>query len=85
GHRWDAMDPMIRIDTGRAHLRLGDLDAAAAEFEPLLAADVGRQPDMVHATLKALATELSTPRWRKVASAKSLVETLLSEQPSARH
>jgi hypothetical protein len=84
-HRWEAMEPMIRIDTGRAHLRLGDLDGAAAEVEPLLTADVSRQPDMVRATLKILAAELSAPRWRGAATAKNLVEALLSKQTSVRH
>lgn len=83
--RWDAMDAMIRIDTGRAHLRLDDLDSAAVELEPLLEADVARQPDMVRATLKSLAAELSAPRWVKAATARSLVETLLAAQPSVRH
>lgn len=83
--RWDAMDAMIRIDAGRAHLRMDDLDSAAVELEPLITADVSRQPDMVRATLKNLAAELSAPRWGKAATARSMVETLLSAQPSVRH
>ncbi|WP_329047966.1 hypothetical protein OG738_36990 [Amycolatopsis sp. NBC_01488] len=81
--RWAAMDPMIRIDTGRAHLRLDDLDGAAAQVEPLLAADVAKQPDMVHAMLKVLAVELSGPRWGKAATARHLAEALLDTQTTA--
>lgn len=84
-YRWDAMDAMIRIDAGRAHLRMDDLDSAAVELEPLISADVSRQPDMVRATLKTLAAELSTPRWGKATTARSMVETLLSAQSSVRH
>ncbi|WP_290057937.1 hypothetical protein [Amycolatopsis solani] len=83
-HRWEAMDPMIRIDTGRAHLRLGDLDGAAAQVEPVLAANVGKQPDMVHAMLKVLATELTDPRWRATATARNLAESVLDAHASAR-
>ncbi|WP_370963670.1 hypothetical protein [Amycolatopsis sp. cg9] len=83
-HRWEAMDPMIRIDTGRAHLRLGDLDGAAAQVEQVLAADVGKQPDMVHAMLKVLATELNEPRWRKAVTARNLAEAVLDAHASAR-
>jgi hypothetical protein len=83
-NRWEAMDPMIRIDMGRAHLRLDDLEGAAAQVEPLLIADVGRQPDMVRAMLKVLAAELSDPRWRTATTARDLVETLLDAQASAR-
>ncbi|MFB9684370.1 hypothetical protein [Amycolatopsis plumensis] len=83
-NRWDAMDPMIRIDTGRAHLRLDDLEGAAAEVEPLLDAGVGRQPDMVRAMLKLLATELSGPRWRSATTARTLAEALLDAHASAR-
>jgi len=82
-NRWEAMDPMIRIDTGRAHLRLGDLEGAAAQVEPLLVADVGRQPDMVRATLKLLATELSGPRWQSATTARNLAEALLDAHASA--
>ncbi|MEV6879842.1 hypothetical protein [Amycolatopsis sp. NPDC051128] len=83
-NRWEAMDPMIRIDTGRAHLRLDDLEGAAAHVEPLLATDVGKQPDMVRATLKLLATELSGPRWQSATTAKNLTEALLDAHASAR-
>ncbi|WP_439380645.1 hypothetical protein [Amycolatopsis lexingtonensis] len=83
-HRWEAMDPMIRIDTGRAHLRLGDLDGAAAQVEQVLSADVGKQPDMVHAMLKVLATELNEPRWRAAATARDLAEAVLDAHASAR-
>jgi hypothetical protein len=83
-NRWEAMDPMIRIDTGRAHLRLDDLDGAAAQLEPLLATDVDKQPDMVRSMLKVLATELSGPRWRTAPTAKNLAEALLDAQASAR-
>lgn len=83
-NRWEAMDPMIRIDTGRAHLRLDDLEGAAAHVEPVLDAGVGRQPDMVHATLKLLATELSGPRWRAATTARNLAEALLDAHASAR-
>ncbi|MDX3195805.1 hypothetical protein PV458_46030 [Streptomyces sp. MN03-5084-2B] len=83
-HRWDAMDPMIRIDTGRAHLRLDDLDGAAAQVEPLLDAGVGQQPDMVHAMLKLMAAELSGPRWRSATTARNLAEALLDAHASAR-
>jgi len=83
-HRWEAMDPMIRIDTGRAHLRLGDLEGAAAQVEPLLDTGVGRQPDMVHAMLKLMAAELSGPRWRSATTARNLAEALLDAHASAR-
>ncbi|WP_410570950.1 hypothetical protein [Amycolatopsis sp. cmx-4-61] len=83
-NRWEAMDPMIRIDTGRAHLRLDDLDGAAAQVAPLLDAGVGKQPDMVRAMLKLLATELSGPRWRSAATARHLAEALLDAHASAR-
>ncbi|EOD67106.1 hypothetical protein, partial [Amycolatopsis vancoresmycina] len=83
-NRWDAMDPMIRIDMGRAHLRLDDLDAAAAQVEPLLDAGVGKQPDMVRAMLKLMATELSAPRWRSATTARTLAEALLDAHASAR-
>ncbi|MCR6481929.1 hypothetical protein M8542_03785 [Amycolatopsis sp. OK19-0408] len=82
--RWEAMDPMIRIDTGRAHLRLDDLDGAAAQVEPLLATDVAKQPEMVRAMLKVLAGELAGPRWREAATARNLAEALLDAQSSAR-
>ncbi|WP_240521473.1 hypothetical protein [Amycolatopsis vastitatis] len=75
-NRWEAMDPMIRIDTGRAYLRLDDLEGAAAHVEPLLEADVAKQPDMVRATLKLLAAELSGPRWRPAPAARHLAEAL---------
>ncbi|WP_410642772.1 hypothetical protein [Amycolatopsis sp. lyj-346] len=81
-NRWEAMDPMIRIDTGRAHLRLDDLEGAAAQVEPLLDAGVGKQPDMVRATLKLLATELSGPRWRTATTARNLAEALLDAHAS---
>lgn len=83
-HRWEAMDPMIRIDTGRAHLRLDDLDGAAAQVEPVLATDVGKQPDMVRAMLKILAAELAGPRWRSAATARNLAEAVLDAHASAR-
>ncbi|WP_328616481.1 hypothetical protein OHS18_07850 [Amycolatopsis sp. NBC_00355] len=83
-NRWEAMDPMIRIDTGRTHLLLDDLEGAAAQVEPLLIADVGRQPDMVRAMLKVLAAELSGPRWRSVTTARNLAEALVDAQASAR-
>jgi hypothetical protein len=83
-NRWEAMDPMIRIDMGRARLRLDDLEGAAAQVEPLLITDVGRQPDMVRAMLKVLATELSGPRWRTTTTARNLAEALLDAQASAR-
>ncbi len=82
--RWEAMDPMIRIDTGRAHLRLDDLEGAVAQVEPLLAAGVGKQPDMVRAMLKVMATELSGPRWRSATTARNLAEALLAAHASAR-
>ncbi|MGV9362247.1 hypothetical protein [Amycolatopsis sp. NPDC003731] len=83
-NRWEAMDPMIRIDTGRAHLQLDDLDGAAAQVEPLLDAGVGKQPDMVRAMLKLMATELSGPRWRSATTARNLAEALLDAHASAR-
>ncbi|MEV7097486.1 hypothetical protein AB0M80_32010 [Amycolatopsis sp. NPDC051045] len=83
-NRWEAMDPMIRIDTGRAHLRLDDLEGAAAQVAPLLDAGVGKQPDMVRATLKLLTTELSGPRWRSATTARNLAEALLDAHASAR-
>jgi hypothetical protein len=83
--RWEAMDPMIRIDTGRAHLQLGDLDAAAAQVEPLLAADVSRQPDMVRAMLHVLTDDLSDSRWTRATAARGLVDALLNAQNSIRH
>jgi hypothetical protein len=79
-NRWEAMDPMIRIDTGRTHLRLGDLDAAAAEVEPVVSADVSRQPDMVRSMLRVLATELSAPPWRDASTARDLAEALHSKK-----
>lgn len=82
--RWEAMDPMIRIDTGRAHLRLGDLDGAAAQVGPLLDVGVGKQPDMVRAMLKLMVTELAGPRWRSATTARNLAEALLDAHPSAR-
>jgi hypothetical protein len=82
--RWEAMDPMIRIDTGRAHLRLGDLDGAAAQVGPLLDVGVGRQPDMVRAMLKLMVTDLAGPRWRSATTARNLAEALLDAHPSAR-
>jgi hypothetical protein len=82
-NRWEAMDPMIRIDTGRTHLRLDDLEGAAAQVEPLLIADVSRHPDMVRAMLKVLAAELSGPRWRTVTTARNLAEAVLDAQASA--
>ncbi|GAB1691225.1 hypothetical protein [Krasilnikovia sp. M28-CT-15] len=78
--RWEAMDPMIRIDTARAHLRLGELDGTAAEIEPLLSTDIGRRPDMVRAMLKVLATELTGPGWHKSKTAESLAEALRDAQ-----
>ncbi len=83
-NRWEAMDPMIRIDMGRAHLLLDDLEGAAAQVEPLLIADVSRQPDMVRAMLKVLAAELSGPRWRSVPTARNLAEALVDAQASTR-
>ncbi|SEC70410.1 hypothetical protein SAMN04489727_4759 [Amycolatopsis tolypomycina] len=83
-NRWEAMDPMIRIDMGRAHLRLDDLEGAAAQVEPLLTAGVGKQPDMVRAMLKLMATELSGPRWRSATTARHLAEALLDAHASAR-
>ncbi|WIX91881.1 hypothetical protein [Amycolatopsis sp. DG1A-15b] len=83
-NRWEAMDPMIRIDTGRAHLRLGDLDGAAAQVGPLLDVGVGKQPDMVRAMLKLMVTELAGPRWRSATTARNLAEALLDAHPSAR-
>jgi hypothetical protein len=79
-HRWEAMEPMIGIDTGRALLRLGDLEAAAAEVEPLVSADVSRQPDMVRSMLQVLTRELTDPRWRKAATARNLIDALASAQ-----
>jgi hypothetical protein len=83
-HRWEAMEPMIRIDTGRAHLQRGDLDAAAAEVEPLLTADVSRQPDMVRSMLEVLTKELADPRWDKAKVAQNLVDALMNGQRSIR-
>jgi hypothetical protein len=83
-NRWEAMDPMIRIDTGRAHLRLDDLDGAAAQVGPLLEAGVGKQPDMVRAMLKLMVTELAAPRWRSATTARTIAEALLDAHASAR-
>ncbi|MEV5719209.1 hypothetical protein AB0L41_35440 [Amycolatopsis mediterranei] len=83
-NRWEAMDPMIRIDTGRAHLRLDDLEGAAAQVGPLLDAGVGKQPDMVRAMLKLMVTELAGPRWRAATTARNLTEALLDAHASAR-
>ncbi|NJC69916.1 hypothetical protein HC031_09345 [Planosporangium thailandense] len=80
--RWEAMEPMIRIDTGRAYLRLGEFDAAAAELEPFVSVDVGRQPDMVRAMLKVLAGELAGPRWCSSSTACNLVDALRDTQVS---
>jgi hypothetical protein len=83
-NRWEAMDPMIRIDTSRAHLRLDDLEGAAAQVEPVLATDVRRQPDMVRAMLKVLAGELAGPRWRSAPVARDLAEAVLDAHAAAR-
>ncbi|HEY4452917.1 MAG TPA: hypothetical protein VGN81_01285 [Pseudonocardiaceae bacterium] len=80
--RWAAMEPMIRIDAARAHLDLGDLDTAAAEVEPLLSADVSRQPDMVRSMLGVLAKELTGTRWSMATAAKSLADALISARGS---
>lgn len=79
-HRWEAMEPMIGIDTGRALLRLGDLEAAAAEVEPLVSADVSRQPDMVRSMLQILTRELTDPRWHKARTARNLIDALANAQ-----
>ncbi|BFU44063.1 hypothetical protein [Krasilnikovia sp. MM14-A1004] len=78
--RWEAMDPMIRIDTARAYLRLGELDGTAAEIEPFLSADLGRRPDMVRAMLKVLTTELTGPAWHKSKTAEGLADALRDAQ-----
>jgi hypothetical protein len=80
--RWAAMEPMIRIDAARAHLRLGDLDTAAAEVEPLLSADVSGQPDMVRSMLSVLAKELTETRWSTAAAAKNLADSLINARVS---
>jgi hypothetical protein len=74
--RWAAMAPMMRIDIGRCHVRLGDLDAAAAEVAPLLSTEVGPQPDMVRAMLRRLTDDLAEPRWRTSATARELLDAL---------
>jgi hypothetical protein len=79
-HRWEAMEPMIGIDTGRALLRLGDLEAAAAEVEPLVSADVSRQPDMVRSMLQILTRELTAPRWHNATTARNLIDALANAQ-----
>ncbi|GAB1643594.1 hypothetical protein [Krasilnikovia sp. MM14-A1259] len=81
-HRWEAMEPMIMIDTGRAHLRLGELDAAADDLAPFVSADLGPQPDMVRAMLKVLTRELDAPRWRGSTIAHGLADALLGVQKS---
>lgn len=80
--RWAAMEPMIRIDAARAHLRLGDLDTAAAEVEPLLSADVSAQPDMVRSMLGVLAKELTETRWSTATKAKNLADALINARVS---
>jgi hypothetical protein len=80
--RWAAMEPMIRIDSARAHLRLGDLDTATAEVEPLLSADVSRQPDMVRSMLGVLAKELAETRWSTTTKAKNLADALINARVS---
>jgi hypothetical protein len=80
--RWAAMEPMIRIDAARAHLRLGDLDTAAAEVEPLLASGVDGQPDMVASMLNLLAKELTETRWSRAKTAKNLADALISARGS---
>jgi hypothetical protein len=83
--RWEAMEPMIRIDMGRSYLRLGMLDAAAEEFRPFLSADVSRHPDMVRAMVDVLVTELTNQRWRTEKTARALVDALQSTQTPVRH
>ncbi|QEV65111.1 hypothetical protein CP982_35180 [Streptomyces spectabilis] len=80
--RWEVMELMIRIEKARAYLRLGELDGAAAELEPFLSTDVGEQPDMVRAVLKAVATELAAPRWQHTKAARDLMDSLSSAQMS---
>lgn len=81
-HRWAAMEPMIRIDAARAHLRLGDLDTAVAEVEPLLNGGVDGQPDMVASMLNLLAKELTDTRWSRAKTAKVLADALISARGS---
>lgn len=81
-HRWAAMEPMIRIDAARAHLRLGDLDTAVAEVEPLLNGGVDGQPDMVASMLNLLAKELTDTRWSRAKTAKDLADALISARGS---
>ncbi|MEU7616394.1 hypothetical protein AB0B27_09890 [Micromonospora rifamycinica] len=75
--RWEAMELMIQIDTGRAYLRLGELDGAAEELESFLEADVGPRPDMVRSMLRVVTTELASFRWHGSAMAQALFEALL--------
>jgi hypothetical protein len=75
--RWDAMEPMMRIDTGRAFLRIGELDGAASELESFLVTNVGPLPDMVWTMLRVVTTELASPRWRGSGLARGLLEALL--------
>lgn len=82
-YRWEAMEPMICIDTGRAYLRQGELDGVSAELQPFLAEGVGPQPDMVRSMLKVVTKELSLPRWTKSKTIRDLLEALLGTQTSA--
>ncbi|WP_199818914.1 hypothetical protein [Streptomyces sp. NRRL B-1347] len=81
-HRWEVMELMIQIERARARLRLDELDGAAAELEPFLSTDVGGQPDMVRAVLKAVAAELAAPRWHRSKAARDLMDSLSSAQMS---
>lgn len=76
-HRWQVVEPMMGIDIGRAHLRLGELDGTVAELEPVLSLDVGRLPSMVRATLNVLARELTAHRWQGSKAARELVDAIL--------
>lgn len=80
--RWAAMEPMIRIDAARAHLRLGDLDTATAEVGPLLSSDASAQPDMVRSMLSVLAKELTETRWSTATTAKNLADALINARVS---
>jgi hypothetical protein len=76
------MEPMIRIDAARAHLRLGDLDTATAEVGPLLSSDASAQPDMVRSMLSVLAKELTETRWSTATTAKNLADALINARVS---
>ena len=74
--RWEAMAPMIQIDTARAYLRQGELDGAADELESFLSADVGWRHDMVRAMLKVVTRELAAPRWQRSKIVPAIVAAL---------